>query len=62
MYIPNFRTFRHFIKKLYSFLFLLKKYCFLYTGLSYYSDDMLNASYLPFPWSIGWIEDEEVLK
>jgi len=41
IYIPNFRTFQHFIKKLYSFLFLLKSYCFLYTGLSYYSDDIL---------------------
>ena len=40
IYIPNVRTFRQFIKKLYSFLFLLKSYCFLYTGSSYYSDDI----------------------
>jgi len=43
IYIPNFKTFRHLIKKLYSFLFLLKSYCFLYTGLSYYSDDIPSA-------------------
>jgi len=41
IYILNFRTFRHLIKKSYSFLFLLKSYCFLYTGLSYYSDGIM---------------------
>jgi len=40
IYIPNFRKFRH----LYSFLFLLKSYCFLYTGLSYYSDEFILGS------------------
>ena len=48
IYIPNFRTFRHFIKKLCSFLFLLKSYCFLYTGLSYYSDDILYTLVLQY--------------
>ena len=45
IYIPNFRTFWHFIKKLCCFLFLLKSYCFLYTGLSYYSDDILICTW-----------------
>jgi len=75
IYIPNFRTFRHFIKKLNSFLFLLKSCCFLYTELSYYSDDIwfysimthimeqlsVWTSYIHHAWSISAAADDSIM-